>query len=426
MLEKNKGFTLVEVLIGILIMGVLMAGLSSMFDSTLKKKKKLKEQALFDNSFKGFGQRFQHLLKGADVATSFQLLPVRYKDCTGDGPCFFTMDAGGKIGTMAKSMLGGLNGINFFKDSGIKAYDRPLLTKDHPARIKYFRMPKYPTEVKMSKGKRYFVGWKLKSLEKFPFTMVSRSGFPGYFELPSELATSKPTGSYVILKGSGSGLPVKEIENQLMIFYNGFNSKTYFFSKINKTGTCTPSNICPSIVSSRAPTQVDKFKSLFKSGEYYYASIEVPKDVGSFISSTSVRMVGNWWGQNSSEYPFPFKKSTIEDTVSPEGRNDLKKADPFTMEHYLHTVRNPLTNSKVNSQLFAIPVSFVKLYLKKQTDKTKKLVMQTYEDRRKLKTILSDLDMNAEVYFSRQLSTNKVSAFVIDPEKDSKKRPKKK
>ena len=72
---NNKGFTLIEALIGIVVLAVLMLGLTSVFDETLKKKKKLKEKSLFDNSFKGFGQQFQYLLKGADVATSFQMLP---------------------------------------------------------------------------------------------------------------------------------------------------------------------------------------------------------------------------------------------------------------------------------------------------------------------------------------------------------------
>ena len=79
---NNKGFTLVEAMIGVLVLTVLMLGLSDLFHSTLQKKKKLQEKALFDNSFKGFGQRWQQLLKGGDVASTFQMLPVKYKNCS--------------------------------------------------------------------------------------------------------------------------------------------------------------------------------------------------------------------------------------------------------------------------------------------------------------------------------------------------------
>ena len=139
----------------------------------------------------------------SDVASSFQLLPVRYRDCVrNEGPCFFTINSNGVIGRVAKKHLGGLSGMNFFSDRGIKANNRAFVTKNHPSRIIYYKKPSYPSEVKLSKNKRFYVGWKLKSVNTAPFPMLTRNNFPGFFEFPSALATSKPKDNYVVLKGS--------------------------------------------------------------------------------------------------------------------------------------------------------------------------------------------------------------------------------
>jgi prepilin-type N-terminal cleavage/methylation domain-containing protein len=397
---NNKGFTLVEAMIGILVLAVLMLGLSNIFDSTLKKKKKLQDKSLFDNSFKGFGQRWQQLLKGGDVASTFQMLPVRYKNCTSDGPCFFSMDNKGIMGNLSRSDLGGLGGVNFFNDSGIRVYKRPLLKKNDSARIIYFKRPRYSLEVKRSRGKRYFVGWKLKGLKTSPFTMLSRSDFPGYFQFPVALGQHDPRTDYIILKGSSKGLPVKNIVNQLMVFYNAYNSKSYFFKQIMEAGVCAPTNICKDL----APDSwVDKPK--MNSGKYYYLKIVKPTDLSAFVSGTGVNMVGKWNGQRASEYSFPYQRPTISDPS--DEAQDLFDADPRKMQHYSD-------QKKLDSQIVAVPVSFKKLQLVAQGSKKKKLVMSTFENPSKYKTVLNDLHLDSEVYFSRQLSTNKVSAFVID------------
>lgn len=404
---NNKGFTLIEALIGIVVLAVLMLGLTSVFDETLKKKKKLKEKSLFDNSFKGFGQQFQYLLKGADVATSFQMLPVKFKSCKSDGPCFFSMDNKGRRSDLKRSHLGGLRGLNFFKDTGIKVYERPLFRKNNAARQIYFKKPRYPAEVKRSKGMRHFVGWKLKSIGKFPFTMLSRSDFPGYFEFPAGLGTSSPSSDYIILKGSQKGLPVGSIIGQLMVFYNAYNSKAYFFKQVEKAGVCTLTNVCNTI----APeTWLDKPK--LNSGIYYYLKLQRPSNLKEFTASTGVNMIGKWYGQNRDGYSFPYERPSISDPS--DLAKDLEKSDPRTFQHYG-------TQMKISTQIIGVPVSFKKIYLVKQSSKKKKLIMTTFENPKRHKTILNDLDNEAEIFFSRQLSTNKMSAFVVDPPKKKKK-----
>lgn len=407
---------------GVVIFGILMLGLTSMFDSNLKKQKKLRDKTQFDNSFKGFGQRLQHLLKGADVATSFQLLPIRYKACDSNGPCFFTMDSKGTMGNVKKSEIGNLAGINFFRDEGVKAFDRPFLSKADPVRLKYFKKPRYPNHVKLSKSKRYFAGWKLKDVNKIPFNIISRVDFPGYFTFDDALAKSNPPDNYAVLKGSGSGLPVGELDGSLVAIYNAYNPKEYFFRKISKAGVCTPGNICVNLVKARNPALVGEYKKKFNAKNYYFLQLTEPSDVGSFISSSGVRMAGSWWKQSAKDYSFPYKMPSIYHA----GHMDFRKADIHSLEHYHHTLINSETGVQIKSKFVIIPVSFKKIYLTAQGKEKKKLIMKTYEKPKLVKTILSDLPLEAEVFFSRQLSTNRVSAFVNDPTKEKKKTKKKK
>lgn len=411
-------FTVIELLMGLLVFGILALGLSSIFKTTLTKNKKIRENAMLDNSFKGFSQKFQRLIVGSDVASSFQLLPVRYRDCVrNEGPCFFTINSNGVIGRVAKKHLGGLSGMNFFSDRGIKANNRAFVTKNHPSRIIYYKKPSYPSEVKLSKNKRFYVGWKLKSVNTAPFPMLTRNNFPGFFEFPSALATSKPKDNYVVLKGSAKDLPIKQLEGSLVVIYNGHRTQTYFVKKIENAGSCFANqSFCAKIVRSRNPdnaTNAD-FQKKFLSKTYYYLSLKEPSDTIKFIDNNNVRMVGGWWGQKPSEFIFPFRRTTLYDPS--EKGADLRKADPHMLQHYHHTLINPESQAKYESKLIFLPIYLKKISLEKQGKKRKRLIEEIYGKNNYSKILMDDLSLDTEVYFGRQLSTRKVSAFVIRPE----------
>ena len=104
---NNKGFTLIEALIGIVVLAVLMLGLTSVFDETLKKK-----------SHEVFNASAEELLDGVRSGASLKLMPVS-RQLPGQTPACLTRGDHGHAVKPASYCLWSL--VNVPRDKGWSA-----------------------------------------------------------------------------------------------------------------------------------------------------------------------------------------------------------------------------------------------------------------------------------------------------------------
>src|SRR5690242_11841575 len=116
----NDGYSMIEIMFGLgLLMIIVLAANGQMF-KIMKQAHKVTELGRQDSSFRGFGQRFMFDLQQADVALSFQRLPIPLSGCSVDngkpkpGACVFQMN--GKKLIPSTTAFGATKAIEFFSD----------------------------------------------------------------------------------------------------------------------------------------------------------------------------------------------------------------------------------------------------------------------------------------------------------------------
>ncbi|WP_141734216.1 hypothetical protein [Oligoflexus tunisiensis] len=400
--RKNEaGYSLLEIMFGLGLLAIVVMVANGQMFHIMKQARKVTDMGKQDSSFRGFGQRFMFDLQLADVALSFQRLPIPLTGCDSaggklkPGPCVYRMD--GKKLVASSTKLGNARAIEFFSDldSSLKAEGLKGATDE----VKIVRMSKINNT---QAAKNTFATWVLKDETSTPFTMMSRTHSGAYFTLADEYASSSPSGAagrFVIMRGNSDDIDAADLKGRLMVVFNGYNPDQYFVQKIGQVIDCNNKG-CDRIAKALNPmADTSTLEGHF--------AIELQPISGAPLGiPVTASGLGTWGLQGESQFMFPTQYASIHMASHSDFTPPI---DARRMLHFYHS-------EQVRAQLLAIPIEFKGYYFEKSKGKKKRLLSKKITGAREAQVdvVLNDVDKNAYGVFARKIGTQDVSFFIYE------------
>lgn len=399
-LNPRNGYSLVEVMMGLAILAAIILAANGHMVKIMQQASKVSALGRVDTSFRGFGQRLMFDLQLADVALSFQRLPIPLSGCantTGKlkpGPCVYQLKD--KLLIPPNSSWTSAKAVEFFRDydSNLNAHGINGLTTDDMKNFQMKRLTRLPIDEQM------YAAWVIKDEKSMPFTMMSRTSAVAYFIVADEFASSSPSstaGRFVMMRGSDSNIALDTMARKLMVVFNGYAPTQYFVQKIGNIINCRLQS-CLSIAKALNPAF-----DMTKLTEFYAIEL-LPIKATPFNVPLPVADLGAWGAQPASEFMFPTQYPSISLPGSP---NLTAPADARKLMHFYHV-------HQLKAQLLAIPVEFKGYYFEKaKGDKKRMLCKKISGDLApQIDTVLNDVPQDAFGVFGRKLGTQDVSFFI--------------
>ncbi|MCY4443890.1 MAG: prepilin-type N-terminal cleavage/methylation domain-containing protein [Proteobacteria bacterium] len=389
--HQKKGFSLIEIMMATLIVGLIIFGVNTMILDSQKEVDYLQKEASSGEAHKLFALRWSNLIHRATLAPHFQKMPVSFdlpgfKDCTEltepdqGGGCFFKFKKA--IATHKKLPFcpvksieikrqfkeRDIKGVNFFKDEDIKMHDKA----DYPSIIGgTFEYPTIPVIRKKKSKERYYVGWKIS--KKKPFLLLSKiKDIDFTFSIPRKLgafnrdcrADSPYTDDKYVLVGRTSLDPsqpsqqdilknkLELMENQWMVFYVRHYPQIYTLKYIKEIEFCDrdKAEMCMEIINSVLPSDYHISKDhITTQNNYYY--IETKKDYAmTYFSNTELydENIGKdiKWPKATTTYssPFPLSRFSAIEKIPTDDKtcNDDKYLKNIYITDYLMTSKTEI------------------------------------------------------------------------------------
>ncbi len=401
--KKEDGFSLIEVMFGLGILLIVVLAANGQMMKIVKQAKKAADLGKQDSSFRGFGQRFMFDLQQADVALSFQRLPIPVSGCDlvgsalKPGPCVYQLKD--KKLEPAKAKFDKARAIEFFSDldSSLKGLGVNGSATDPLTVVQMKKLSGIDTE------SQNFATWVLKDESSAPFPLMSRSAEGIHFTVADEYATSKPgaaAGRFVMMRGSSSNVDLDKVRNRLMVVFNGFSPNQYFVQRIQRVIDCKQKGSCDTIAKALNPAA-----DLSKLAEFVAIELRPMVNIP-FKIPLAISGLGSWGSQSEAKFMFPTENASL---LLPDHVDFETPIDARRILHFFHTQR-------LKSQILAIPVEFKGYFFEKIRGNKKRLMCATLTDETMSKpdVVLNDVPQDSYGIFARKIGTQDVSFFIYE------------
>ena len=406
--SRESGFSLIEIMIGVTVLGLMMMGTMQLSSSVSKQTRSIASTAEEGKMFRGAGQQMISLIEGADISSMFLNLPVSTEACATDQPCIREMSSENKL---TDSTLSGVTRVQFFRDMQGAMLEKPAW-EAKPAVVKYNAI--IPASAYLGADKKY-VTWPLvKDDTARPFVMLSRHKVGDYFTFIDAFAgdpVPSAADRWVLFESSRANLDIEKFRNLAFVLYNSFAPEQFFFQMATDVMDCkvadgSGESICFNIASAMNASVVTDVPPTvnLKDGKHYAIKLEkipsaklepfvtaLPGSTGSFFSQTGMQLI-------------PHEVMSMQEAGNAHFSGDI---DVRRVVHYYHV-------SSANSRIIAYPVEMSAFKLKSRVvggKKTVEMLSRSFGATDDKPTMMG-LPDSTRIYFARKVGTLEVSVLV--------------
>lgn len=401
-IKNQRGYSVVEIIFAALIGGIVILFLSSQASLIASKGKELNLVA--SSTDRGsMGVRFSLMVEFAEASYYFSHLPIPIACASEKSPCLRIIDPVENKFVSADGAFKNKTGesfVEFYRD------DRGQVKNDHKlftasgVDILYSSTPSLDLS---EQKKEVFVTWPLVDETSPPFPILHRLGVSMYFGLDGALATSAPTGEYVLLTAYGmesSAVDLSEqVQGRLVVLYNNADVKQFSVMRIVDVRKCVPNDsFCKGIVPATYTV---------KDGHYAVKLMAVSDvDLRGFVpTAAEIGSVdaGNWRGASVNSYFFPTGFSTLFKLNDGDLSGDL---DIRKWAHFYHA-------NNLRGEMLVMPVELTSYRLVKGgiSKGSYKLMQRSFGKGTQDGQVEID-DVTGPIFIARKLGTKTISVYI--------------